>query len=471
MKRILATIIALLLVVSINLLVSQEREPNNQKNQADSITGTELRGAISHSGDVDWFVLNGQEGSNPTFMIEHAPGVDFDFEVYSNHQRVGHATGSRSGDSVTCHVPGRCYIKVYSARGSGGYRITWGGHMQSDEREPNDNRGQADRIPQGKFDINGVISNASDVDWFQLSGQEGSNPTFIIEHAAGSDIDFEVYSGDDVVGRATGSSSGDSVTCNVPGTCYIKVWGAGNAAGPYHIRIQPRSSAPTPVNDEREPNDNKGQADRIPQPKMEINGFIANSNDVDWFALSGQEGSNPTFVIEHNPGMDIDFEVYSGDNSVGTATGSHSGDSIRCHVPGNCYIRVWGSGNAVGPYRIRIQPNNVLPVVSDEREPNDNKGQADRISQPKMEINGVITHSGDVDWFQLSGQEGSNPTFIIEHSPAVDFDFEVYSGEDSVGRATGSNSGDSVTCNVPGTCFIRVWSARGTGSYQIRIVR
>ena len=90
---------------------------------ADSVGGTTINGVINGSGDVDWFYLNGQEGTNPTFTIYHDDSNDFDFVIYSGDDEAGSAYGVSSGDSTTCNVPGKCYVKVWSSHGSGWYRI------------------------------------------------------------------------------------------------------------------------------------------------------------------------------------------------------------------------------------------------------------------------------------------------------------------------------------------------------------
>lgn len=340
---------------------SDEREPNDSKEQADLVEDFVIEGNISQSGDVDWFVLKGQEGTEAAFTIEHGDDVDFDFEVYNEEEQVGSATGSNSGDSITCQLPGRCFVKVWSARGSGAYDIRIQPHdsdnsdnsgndtnSENDEREPNGTKDQADTIPRNKFNIRGMIARPTDVDWFELMGQEGNHPTFAIEHAADVNFDFEVFNDDNSVGKAVGHNSGDSIDCTVPGKCYVKVWSA-RGIGNYRINFGTRASQ----NDEQEPNDTREKADPIPSNKMEIRGEIASASDIDWFVLSGQEGNHPTFAIEHTPNVDFDFEVYSDENTAGSATAPNSGDSITCAVPGKCFIRVW-SANGTGAYKINI---------------------------------------------------------------------------------------------------------------------
>jgi len=130
---ILSFIIASIFVVTLSGCGSygiggpSEVEPNNTMNLADRVTGFEINGVIGMQGDEDWFVLNSQEGVNPTFIIYHDPGVDIDFEVYNTTygvtQRVGSALGTNSGDAVRVHTPGQAHIRVWAHQGMGPYRI------------------------------------------------------------------------------------------------------------------------------------------------------------------------------------------------------------------------------------------------------------------------------------------------------------------------------------------------------------
>lgn len=354
MQKILLFILCAIVASTLSPVLAQESEPNGQKAWADPIHGLTIQGNIRFPHDVDWFILLGQEGSQPTFTINHAGGDDFDFEVFNNDTSVGRATGSRTGDSVHCQVPGRCFVKVWSARGIGNYtlniRPTTPRAFASDEREPNDQKGQADLVRD--MIIGGSISKVGDVDWFVLGGQEGSNPWFAIHHPDACDFDFEVFNDNASVGKAIAVKSGQRLHCKVPGKCFVKVWSA-KGSGPYGIRIMP-DIPPFHGVDEREPNDTKALAD--PVQDMEILGFIQHPKDEDWFFMKGQEGLSPIFTIIHDPRNDYDFEVFSNDLSVGKALGVKSGDTITCKVPGKCYVKVW-SFRSQGPgwYRIQVK--------------------------------------------------------------------------------------------------------------------
>jgi hypothetical protein len=63
------------------------------------------------------------------------------------------------------------------------------------------------------------------------------------------------------------------------------------------------------------------------------------------------------------------------------------------------------------------------------------------------------------------------PEFIVSCDPNCTFDFKIYSGEAPVGHAVSSGRPESVRCEVPGRCFVRIWRLQGEGSYTVRIQR
>ena len=257
MKIALSTTIVCLVLLLFALMPAaaqegpDEQESNNTLRTADSISGLTIDGEVGRRGDTDdWFVLEGQEGTNPTITLTYDDqACDIDLEVYSGDENnmVGSLTGTDSPDSDTFDVPSTCYLHVYAYDGHGEYTIDIEpGNTSSntecqgdDEVESNDTKDLADSIDGDTID---GYACESDNDWFVLTGQEGTNPTITLEYDDHNcDIDLDVYSDDTLVGSLTGTDSPDEDTFRVRGTCYLHVY-AYDGEGDYTITITPSHS-------------------------------------------------------------------------------------------------------------------------------------------------------------------------------------------------------------------------------------
>jgi len=217
--------------------------------------------------------------------------------------------------------------------------------------------------------------------------------------------------------------------------------------------------------DEIESNDTMELADFI--DGFTIEGHMDEDDGDDWYILDGQEGYHPTFtILFDDEELEVDFAIYSGEEQVASAVGWGTRESVTADVPGTCYVHVWWwSGE--GDYTITIEPGENECEGEDEIEPNDEKELADLIEE--LEINGYMCED-DVDWFELDGQEGFEPTFTIYFDDEeCEIDFEVYSDDELVGGAYGYGTEESVTCDVPGRCYVMVYYWDGEGEYTIEI--
>jgi hypothetical protein len=220
-----------------------EVEPNDTRAQADSIDGLTIDGAINERDHDDWYVLQGQEGTNPTFtMTFDADTLEVDWEVFSDDEAVATQSAWGSPDSVAVQVPGTCYIHVWWWSGSGDYSIDIEPAAEGDdcagasEVEPNDSKDLADLIDG--MEIKGYMCE-NDEDWYKLDGQEGTNPTFTLSFdAEGLEMDWEIISDDEVIQSMTDYGSPEEITARVPGTCYLHIWWW-SGEGPYKVKIEP----------------------------------------------------------------------------------------------------------------------------------------------------------------------------------------------------------------------------------------
>lgn len=101
-----------------------EVEPNDTMDLADPVDGYIINGHMDEDDVEDWFVLDGQEGYEPTFTIYFDEDeCEIDFEIYSDDELVESVIGYGTEESITCEVPGDCYIHVYYWDGEGEYTI------------------------------------------------------------------------------------------------------------------------------------------------------------------------------------------------------------------------------------------------------------------------------------------------------------------------------------------------------------
>lgn len=218
--------------------------------------------------------------------------------------------------------------------------------------------------------------------------------------------------------------------------------------------------------DEIEPNDTMELADSI--DGYTIEGHMDEDDGDDWYVLEGQEGYFPTFTIYFDDEeVEVDFAIYSDEEEVARAIDYGTEETITVEVPDVCHVHVWWwSGE--GDYTIEIEPQKDECAGDDEIEPNDDKDLADLI-EVELEIHGYMCED-DEDWFVIDGQEGYTPTFTIYFDDEeCEIDFEVYSDDEMVGGAYDWGSGESITCDVPGTCFVYVYYWEGEGEYTIEI--
>ena len=326
-----------------------EDEPNDAMEQATSIAGYVIHGSVDEDDADDWFVLEGQEGTNPSFVLYFNDiEVEVDFEVYSDENYVALSGSYGSPDGLVCHVPGICYVHVYRWDNAGDYTIIINDGGPGGEQEPNDTMDQADRAA-GRV-LQGSIGGEDPEDWYVLEGQQSVEPVFVFSFDEEAlEIDWEVYSGERVVLASDRSGSPEEAACTVPGACYIRVQ-LKEGEGDYGIKVNPGECA---GEGELEPNDTQWFANRV--DGLEIRGYMC-EDEEDWYVLEGQEGSRPTFTIYFNDEeVEIDFTVYSDDEEVETAAGYGMGESLRCSVPGTCYIRAYHYSGE-GEYRIVIEP-------------------------------------------------------------------------------------------------------------------
>jgi hypothetical protein len=251
------------------------------------------------------------------------------------------------------------------------------------EDQLTDNRSMDSADIVDGFHINGEIGPHGDHDdWYLLQGQEGSNPTFTLTYNFDEcDIDMNIYDGDQIVGALISPDSPDSGTYDMNGTCYLHVVYYFDGNGQYTIDIEPYGNSdesarengsegvdspsspgveesstigdPCQGPDEVEPNNDEDSLNSI--ESLIINGHAC-PEDIDWFVLEGQTGTNPTITLSYNDSeCDIDLDIYDVDGYVGSLTSPDSPDESIFNLHGGCWIMV-SAYEGEGDYTIEIEP-------------------------------------------------------------------------------------------------------------------
>ena len=223
----------------------------------------------------------------------------------------------------------------------------------SDEIEPNDSKDTADTAKG--LEIVGEIGLGDDIDdWYELDGQEGYYPRITLFYDnENCDVDLEIYSGEEIIGYLDSVESPDSNTFAIADVCYLHVI-VYDGHGEYTINIVPRDDADE-CQGENEIESNNEREISDPIEELKFSGYACEDDD-DWFVLDGDEGANPTITLTYDVDQcDIDLDVYSGDEYIGTLDDHISPDSNTFEVPDACYLHVFAF-EGEGEYTIEIKP-------------------------------------------------------------------------------------------------------------------
>jgi hypothetical protein len=240
----LAAIVFLMLFMIVPSLAAEgvnEVEPNDTVDTADSVTGFTIQGSIGKNDTDDWFMLDGQEGEMPSFVIVFdVETMEVDWEIYSDDEVV--ASGEEDGSPETISdvdVPGTCYIHVSRVSGKGDYTILISNPdcQGDDEVEPNDEYDLADDVTDIGSKINGWACE-NDNDWY-LVRDLGDDVDFTITFNADEvEVDWEIYDDTDTqVAEGTEWGSPETLNADIDGDCWIHVWWY-SGAGEYAIKIK-----------------------------------------------------------------------------------------------------------------------------------------------------------------------------------------------------------------------------------------
>jgi len=155
-----------------------ESEPNNNQSQADGPIGygNFIAGTINNSSDVDFCMINSENGHPMTFYLD---GTDYHvaFQIINTSGNIVQSGNYRQVVVFTPQYTGTYYVKIYGYSGIN-YVFTISSNELA-ESEPNNTMHQGDGPITPGFVFTGVIS--GDDDWVYLSLSATRAITFFIK--------------------------------------------------------------------------------------------------------------------------------------------------------------------------------------------------------------------------------------------------------------------------------------------------
>jgi hypothetical protein len=229
--------------------------------------------------------------------------------------------------------------------------------------EPNETTTSAANITSGALN-SAAITTSTDVDYFKITTTATSNITYNLIGPSGVDYDLTIYnSAGTQLSTATGSTATEtiSLTSQVAGTYYIKVFGFSSAFSPTCYTIQATATTITSCQNSKDTSTNNTTTGAAVIPfNTNITGLIDVGSDVDHYKFTITTGGTITLTLTTLP-ANYNLRLV---NSAGTIlnTSSNSGtsnESISTTVTaGTYYARVYSANtatfNATSCYTLKV---------------------------------------------------------------------------------------------------------------------
>lgn len=209
---------------------------------------------------------------------------------------------------------------------------------------------------------------------------------------------------------------------------------------------------------------------------------ITTSTDNDYFRVVTTSSSNNVFSLAGPSGVDFDLIIYnSGGTQIGSGTSSTATETVSLtnQSAGTYYIRVFGYNGAFSATCYTITAT-VTPVATScassyDNSTNGTSGGAATIPL-NTDIKGLISPSGDNDYYRFTITTGGTATITLTTLPA-DYDIRLYSSNGTTQLATSQNGGttnETITRTyTAGTYFVRVYgynnANNATNCYTLRV--
>ncbi|MBL7748507.1 MAG: T9SS type A sorting domain-containing protein, partial [Chitinophagaceae bacterium] len=316
-----------------------------------------------------------------------------------------------------------------------------------------------------------VTASSATVSWAAASG------------AVSYDVDYKTNASGTWTNAATATAS---LSVNLSGLSASTLYdwrvrtncASGSSA---YVQAQFTTSAAPGCGTAFEPNETQATAALI-TAGVANSAAITTATDNDYFRVVTTATSNNTFSLVGPSGVDFDMTIF---NSAGTQIGSGTSASatetvsLSSQPAGTYYIRVFGYNGAFSATCYTITAT-VTPVTTGcistyDNATNGTSGGAATIPL-NTDIKGLISPSGDNDYYRFTIATGGTATITLTTLPA-DYDMRLYSSNGTTQLAISQNGGttsETITRTyTAGTYFVRVYgynnANNATNCYTLRV--
>ena len=307
----------------------------------------------------------------------------------------------------------------------------------------------------------GVTASAATVSWTAVSG------------GLSYDVDYKTNASGTWTNAATGTTA---TAVNLTGLAASTLYdwrvrtncsGGSSTYSQAQFTTQAASGCATAF----EPNETQATAAAI-STGIANSAAITTTTDVDYFKITTTSTSNNVFTLAGPSGKDYDLYIY---NSAGTQIGSGLSSTanetvtLNNQAAGTYYIKVIGynGANSTTCYTITATATTVTSCQS-SYDVSTNGSASGAASIPfNMDIKGLISPSGDVDYYKFVITTGGTATVTLTTLPG-DYDIQLLSSNGTTQLAISQNGGTSSETisrtYTAGTYYLRVYGYNGANS-------
>jgi hypothetical protein len=332
-----------------------------------------------------------------------------------------------------------------------------------DSHEPNNESSEATSASFATY--RGRLCDEEDEDWFVLQPDAGLAVSITLDQLS-DDYDLFLYDGAiDLIAsseRAGRSAENIAVARAGGGPIYVQVRGYDGAfdrSNDYRLRIEGVAPPSLGCGEPFEPNERPEDAFAIEPPRRQLNGWICNARDRDWFSVTAQPGELIDVRLFNLP-ADYELELYRPDGSRAAAS-ENDGRKAETIVhealaQGDYFVVVYGFAglhDADEPYSLRVAVGEgpVTPC-GEPHEPNDSFAAASPLPllDPLVAVEAWICAAEDEDWYLLDLAEPTRVELRLSDLPA---DYELVVQDETateLARATrGGTQSEEIELTLP----------------------